>query len=145
MPAPPADLAHGPVRLRFLHQVPGNLRRGFAPSYQFQVMAGDEDAGHINFRVGHSTHVDMCAGHIGYEILEPFRGQHFAYHACLALAPFIRAVSGTVIITCDPDNVPSIKTIARLGATFLGEVPVPVEDPHYARGSRTKRRYQWVP
>jgi tagatose 1,6-diphosphate aldolase len=145
LPTPPATLSHGPVRLHFVKIIPGDNSRGFAPSYHFRIMAGDLDTGHINFRVGDSIHVEMCAGHVGYEIAEAFRGRHFAYHACQALAPFIREVMGTVVITSDPENHPSIRTIVRLGATFLEEVVVPLDDPHYARGSRTKLRYKWSP
>jgi hypothetical protein len=41
--------------------------------------------------------------------------------------------------------VASRRTIERLGAEFIDEVPVPEHDPHYARGSRIKRRYLWKP
>jgi tagatose 1,6-diphosphate aldolase len=50
-----------------------------------------------------------------------------------------------VTITCDPDNLASIRTIERLGASFADEVPVPPHDPHFQRGSRSKRRYRWIP
>jgi hypothetical protein len=30
-----------------------------------------------NFRVGNTEHVRVCAGHIGFEILEAFRGQGY--------------------------------------------------------------------
>ena len=39
----------------------------------------------------------------------------------------------------------SIRIIERLGARFTDEVPVPPHDPHFQRGSRRKRRYQWRP
>jgi hypothetical protein len=32
-----------------------------------------------------------------------------------------------------------------LGAEFVDEVIVPAHDPHYQRGSRSKRRYKWTP
>jgi tagatose 1,6-diphosphate aldolase len=54
-------------------------------------------------------------------------------------------VSGTVMITCDPENLPSKRTLEKLGAQFVDEVPVPENDPHYVRGSRTKLRFRWAP
>jgi hypothetical protein len=39
--------------------------------------------------------------------------------------------------------VASVKTIEKLGAEFIDEVPIPPDDAHYLRGSRTKRRYGW--
>lgn len=45
----------------------------------------------------------------------------------------------------DPDNHASMRIIERLGASFVDEVAVPPHDPHYQRGSRSKRRYRWAP
>lgn len=145
LPTPPDGLQSGTVRLRFVRIVPGDPARGFVPAYHFRILAvvGDE-VGHINFRIGDTEHVRVCAGHIGFEILEPFRGCRYAAEACRAIAPFVRTIYETVIITCDPDNHPSRRTIERLGAVFVDEVPVPPDDPHYQRGSRSKRRYRWT-
>src|SRR5262249_17451710 len=83
--------------------------------------------------------------HIGYEVLEPFRGNGFAYQACMAIAPLVRLLYPEVIITCDPDNFGSMRTIEKLGATFLDEVPVGPEEAGYPRKPGKKRRYSWRP
>jgi predicted acetyltransferase len=146
LPTPPDTLSSGEVTLRFVEVVPGGASRGFVPYYHFRILAADgADVGHINFRVGDTEHVRVCAGHIGFEVLEPFRSQGYALQACRAIAPFVRSVYNAVILTCDPDNHASARTIERLGATFMDEVPVPGHDPHYQRGSRSKRRYRWTP
>lgn len=146
LPLPARVLHFGDVSLRFARLVPGDPARGFVPFYHFRVVAnGGTDVGHINFRVGNTDHVRFCAGHIGFEILEPFRGRRYAFQAVCALAPFVRSLREEVIMTCDPDNHPSRRTIERLGASFIDEVPVPNDDPHYQRGSRSKRRYRWLP
>lgn len=143
---PPETLSFGEVTLRFAKVVPGEPSRGFVPFFHFRILATDgADVGHINFRVGDSEHVRVCAGHVGFEIAEGFRGRGYASQACRALAPFIRSVCGVVTITCDPDNLASRRTIERVGAQFIDEVAVPTNDPHYQRGSRTKRRYRWTP
>ncbi|HZQ46861.1 MAG TPA: GNAT family N-acetyltransferase [Verrucomicrobiae bacterium] len=145
-PKPPDNLSFGQVTLHFMEIVPGVPQRGFVPYYHFRISTANEsDVGHINMRFGDTEHVRNFAGHIGYEIREPFRGHSYALQACCALAPFVRSIYSSVIITADPDNQPSIRTIERLGAHFIDEVPVPPYDPHYNRGSRTKRRYQWLP
>ena len=126
--------------------MPGDAALGLAPAYHFRILdAAGADAGHLNFRVGDTPHVLICAGHIGFEIKESFRGHHYALQACQAIAPFVRMVYRAVIITCDPDNEASRRTIERLGARFVEEVPVPPDDPAYERGARRKRRYEWVP
>jgi len=146
LPIAPEALAFGSVRLRFVRVVPAEPSRGFVPYYHFRILNdGGLDVGHINFRVGDTEHVRLCAGHVGFEILEPFRGNHYALAACHAIAPFIRSVYDAVTITSDPDNRASIRTIELLGAAFVDEVPVPPQDQHYQRGSRSKRRYRWKP
>lgn len=145
LPIPTEAMAFGQVRLRFVRVVPGDPARDFVPAYHFRILdADDSDVGHINFRVGDTEHVRLCAGHIGFEIREPFRGHGYAFQACRALAPFIRSVYEAVTITCDPDNVASRRTIERLGATFVDEVAVPTHDEHHRRGSRRKRCYRWT-
>jgi predicted acetyltransferase len=145
-PPPPDNLSFGQVRLHFVRILPGEPARGFVPAGHFRIIREDgTDVGHLNFRYGETEHVLVCAGHIGYEILPPFRGHRYAFQACCAIAPFVRSVYASVTITCDPDNVASIRTIERLGASFRDEVSVPPHDPHFQRGSRSKRRYTWIP
>ena len=146
LPPPPEGLTFRDVRLLFIQLIPGDPARSFVPAYQFRILlADDTNIGHLNFRVGDTDHVRLCAGHIGYGIQEPFRGHGYARQACQAVAPFVRQFYETVTITCDPDNLASRRTIEKLGASFLDEVPVSPDDPHYQRGSRFKRRYSWTP
>jgi tagatose 1,6-diphosphate aldolase len=146
LPTSPETLSFDQVQLGFVRVVPGDPSRDFVPAYHFRILTADgSDVGHINFRVGDTEHVRVCAGHVGFEILAAFRGHGYAFQACRALAPFIRSVYESVTITCDPDNTASRRTIERLGAEFVDEVIVPAHDPHYQRGSRSKRRYKWTP
>jgi predicted acetyltransferase len=142
---PPVEtLASGRVKLKFDRIVPADGRPGIVPYYFFLIFTADgTEVGRISLRVGNTGHVKIIVGHIGYEILEAHRGHGYALQACHALAPFARRIYSSVIITSDPENLASVRTIERLGAVFLGEVPVPPEDPQYARGSRRKRRYEW--
>ena len=145
LPKAPPSLSSGAATLRFSHLGPGDPDRGLVPFYHYRIFVARIDVGHVNFRVGDTDHVRHCSGHIGYRIAEPFRGNGYAFQACRALAPFVRAVSSAVIITADPENAASLRTIERLGAIFLDEMQVPEYDPHYAAGSRFKRRYRWSP
>lgn len=146
LPPAPASLAFGDIKLAFVRIVPGNPAGDLVPYYHFRILTDQgTDAGHINFRVGDTDHVRMVAGHIGFEVVAASRGHGNAYQACCALAPFVRSITREVIITCDPENVASRRTIERLGAEFMDEVDVPPHDPHYIRGSRSKRRYRWRP
>ena len=146
LPPAPESLTHGRVKIVFDTMTEGDEERGFVPGYRFRIIDDqDTDVGHLSFRVGDTEHVRLAAGHIGYEVAEAHRGHGYAVDACLAIAPWVSEVSETVLITVDPDNFPSIRTVERIGATFLDEVDVPVGDPHYLRGSYRKRRYHWNP
>jgi len=116
------------------------------PAYHYRIFDTDEnDVGDINFRIGDSEHVRQGTGHIGYEIWEEYQGLRYARKACLAIAPWVLKKSGTVIITTDPGNIASIKTIESIGAQFKDEVDIPIDNPHYQRGRFTKLRYLWTP
>ena len=146
LPIPSCALSYKEVTLQFCKAVLGQPSRELVPNFNFRILTADgSDVGHINFRIGRTQHVQLCAGHIGFEVAKPFRGHRYALQACLAIAPLVRCFYKAVIITCDPDNLASKKTIERLAVEFLDEVDVPTHDPHYQRGSRTKRRYQWTP
>jgi predicted acetyltransferase len=146
MQNPPSDLAFGEVRLALAHIVPADPVRDFVPYHHFRILLADStDAGHINFRVGDTEHVRQFAGHIGFEVHEAFRGSGLALQACRAIAPFVRTFYEAVIITCDPDNMASSRTIEKLGATFIDEVAVPPAVSHSKETMRIKRRYRWVP
>lgn len=146
LPDPPATLSFGEITLRFAELVLGDPARGLVPYYHFRMVTPDgAEVGHLNFRIGETEHVRVAAGHIGFEVLEPFRGHGYALQACRAVAPFVRRVSRSVTITCDPGNAASQRILERLGAPWMDEVEVPPHDPHYLRGSRKKRRYRWTP
>lgn len=145
--APPTDdLAFGNVVLKFIDIIPGEPHRGFMPYYNFNICLPDGTrVGHINFRVGNSEHVRLIAGHVGYTVSAPHRGHGYAADACRALGPLIKTFYPSVIITTDPDNFASIRTVENIGGRFINEVKVPANDPHYHAGSRAKRRYEWTP
>jgi predicted acetyltransferase len=146
LPDPPSGLRYEGVSLYFDRLVPADPVHGLAPYYHFCILSPDGwDAGHWNLRIGDNDHIQLYAGHVGYGVHEGYRGSNFARLACLAAAPFVRQIYREVIITADPDNLPSLRTIEKLGAEFLNEVSVPPTDPQYLGGSRFKRRYRWTP
>lgn len=141
----PDQLECDAVTLRFSKTVPGDPARGFVPFYHYRIFVDGADVGHINLRVGETEHILLSAGHIGFEIVATHRGHRYALSACRALATFARTIRSDFILTCDPDNHASRRTIELLGATLIDEVSVPRHDPHYLRGSRSKLRFRWTP
>ncbi|MEQ1933475.1 MAG: GNAT family N-acetyltransferase [Fimbriimonadaceae bacterium] len=144
LPDPPNGLAFEDVSLEFVKLIPAFPEQELVPYYHFKVVNNHGlEVGHISLRIGDNEHITVYVGHIGYTILPRFRGNHYAYKACRALAPFAVTLFCQVIITCNPDNWPSIKTIEKLGAVYLGTVKVPPHDRAYQGGARVKRRYEW--
>jgi tagatose 1,6-diphosphate aldolase len=140
---PPTELSFGEVRLRFSHIVDADPARDLVPFYHFRLLTQDgQDAGHINFRIGNTDHIRLFAGHLGFAINEPFRGRGWAGQGCRGLVPFMRTIYDTIILTCDPANSASRRTIEKLGAQFLEEVSLERPVSH-CDGIRIKRRYEW--
>ncbi len=121
---------------------PVNFR---VPIYRFAIVnsAGDR-VGHISFKVGDSVHIREYAGHIGYAVDKKARGSGYAAKACLAIRSFVNLYYDEVIITADPANHASIKTILKIGATFMDERKIP---SHIAglpfMGYAIKKRFRW--
>ena len=85
-------------------------------------------------------------GHIGYHIYYFCRGHRYAYKACLLLGKIAKEEFGMkeLIITTDPDNLASLKTIQRLNASFIEKVRVPKGHDLYKRKEKEKLIYNWV-
>lgn len=139
-------LAFGPVTLKHERYVESpEADSELVPFHHFLIANEEEETvGHINFRVGDTSHVQNCAGHIGYGIKEAFRGKHYSLYACLAIKPFVQDFYSSILITAEVDNAPSINIIEKLGAEFLDQVIVPKTDPGYVHGARQKVRYKWT-
>lgn len=79
-------------------------------------------------------------GHVGYRIKRLYRGRHYAYLACLKLFEIARNEFGmdSLIITCCPDNIASLKTIQRLTPEFIELAKVPMNHDLYRLNEREK-------
>jgi predicted acetyltransferase len=147
----PGQLVDGDLELRLVHTTPADHVRGFAPVYGFAMMKRGSEVvmGNINLRVGHTQNVELFRGHIGFGVLEPFRGSRLALRSCRLLAGLARHhLLLPVWLTCDDGNVPSQKTMEALGAQFVEVRHMPTDFPYityYAPEARVKRRYRWMP
>lgn len=116
-----------------------------APAYLFDIVLLDGTlVGQIDLRIGVSHSLVTYAGQIGYGIDRPYRGRHYAATACQLLAPVARDHGmDAVWITCNPENIASIRTCERIGAQFVERVKVPRWSELWRRGDREKLRYRW--
>jgi tagatose 1,6-diphosphate aldolase len=145
----PPPMRDEELSLRLAAKVPPDHKKGWVPSYHFEMVhSGDGTVlGHINLRIGNTENLLMFAGHIGFAVLEPFRGHHYAARSCQLLIPLIRHHRlDPAWLTCNVDNEPSKRTMELIGAKYVETVTMPDDYPYapdYPPDSRTKRRYRW--
>ncbi len=139
----------------------GDPSRGIVPAYHFWMRVSRAEStganretrddgeppvrisGGIGLRIGNTHDLDMYYGHVGYNVLPPARGNHYAERACRLLLPLARAHGmRTLWITCNPENIASRRTCERLGCTLVEIVELPVGHPLHLRGEREKCRYR---
>jgi len=141
-------MSHDDVTVRIDSTRPADHGRAFVPAYSMGVYdnACRVRYGQISLRVGEAENIVQYAGHIGYGIDPPHRGQHRAAKACLAIRPLVRRHYLRLIITTDPDNYASQRTLDRIGARHIETVYVDENSPTFLiEGSRRKMRYVWDP
>lgn len=132
-------------RLVLEEKMPEDVVHGWVPSYRFTMrpLNGRSELGTIDIRIGDNENI-YYAGHIGYRVYPPYRGHHLAEKACRLIVRIARAHGMTqVVITCNPDNLPSRRTIERLGARLDAIVDIPPENELYLFGDRQKCRFIW--
>ena len=115
-----------------------NLPRGHVPSTFLFVYDGLRIVGRVSIRPTLNAFLVRVGGHIGYAVVPEFRRRGYAT-AMLGLAlRFARDQFGIdrVLLTCDDDNVGSMRTIEKNG----GVLENVVSGPDLAK---PKRRY-WI-
>ena len=135
----------GEIDLYPLDLVPPEEEMGFGEYFDFIITqhGRKREIGQISLRMGESECV-YYFGHIGYHIDPPWRGHHYAEKACRLILPLMRRWDmHSAVITCDPDNFPSIRTCERLGCVWENTVDVPVILQKKWELSAVKRRYIW--
>lgn len=84
-------------------------------------------------------------GHVGYDIYKAYRGNHYALEACKVLFKIAKDKykMTRIIITCNPDNIASYKTLIKLGGVCEGIKDVPVIHPLYKHGDKQKYIFRY--
>lgn len=139
------EFTDGVIDLVPIRLFPPEEEMGFGEVYDYIIAPHGQrrEAGRISLRLGESPCV-YYFGHIGYHVDPPWRGHHYAARACALLEPLI-AASGksSIVITTDPDNMPSRHTCERIGCTLESIVPVPPLMQSRWELSPVKCRYVW--
>ncbi|MEG0277422.1 MAG: GNAT family N-acetyltransferase [Coprobacillus sp.] len=110
------------MKLQLLEYVCEQLPKNFKPYYIYLMIVDGCEVGKIVLREGSDEEM-YYSGHIGYSVYEEYRGHHYAYEGCMLLKEYIDKEE--LLITCDPLNYASLKTIQRLGCEYIETVQVP--------------------
>ena len=140
-----AEYTDGVIDLIPLHIAPPakELEFGREQIWSITLHNHRHEIGQISYRTGESKPV-YYYGHIGYHIHPAFRGNHYAGRACRLLRREILTSGKTsVVITCDPDNLPSRKTCRGLGCLLECVCDVPEKLQKDFDLSPKKCRYNW--
>lgn len=112
------------------------------PFYYYDIFLKDRFIGRISMRIGRNFH-SYYNGNIGYEIEENFRGENYALKACKLVLPIAKAHGmNELFLTCDENNIPSYKTIEKLGGELLEIVKPPKNYFAYRENMKKQRIYK---
>ena len=122
----------------FYHGEEGDL-----PSYSFFIMLGNQKIGTIALRLGFND-MTMIHGHIGYTIDEGYRGHGYSYYALGLILDLARKHGyRALIVTCDPLNLSSIKSVLKSGGRLIEErKSVPNNHIYYVLGIKELNCYE---
>ena len=110
-------------------------------TYQIFTTTTNQLVGYCDLRDGDEIAL-YYLGNIGYNIFAHHQRKGYATQATLLLLELAREIGmEKVIITCNTDNIPSIKTIEKCGFKRVDSVAVPADEPLFQQGDYFKHIY----
>ncbi len=95
----------------------------YVPSRVFLAMRDEQLVGMLDIRTALSEFLLRFGGNIGYSVLPKERGQGFAKEMlALALEECRKLGMEKVLVNCDPENIPSVRTIQANGGVLENQV-----------------------
>ena len=115
-----------------------NLPANHVPATFLFAFVGGRIVGRVSIRHALTAYLEQVGGHIGYVVVPEYRRRGHATEILRQALQIARDRLGLprVLVTCDDDNIGSIKTIEKNG----GVLETIVSDPG---GGIPKRRY-WI-
>ncbi len=137
------DLRNAEIALKLTKTFEGDPERGWVPAYYFDICdRKGRKVGFCDLRVGYNEGL-YYGGNIGYTVLPEHRGHHYAGKACLLLFEQARKHGmKELIITCNPDNIPSRKTCEYVGGELVEIAELPEGNDMRKEGETHKCIYR---
>jgi predicted acetyltransferase len=123
---------------RLSHEEQGlHLPEGYVPSTMYYAFVDGEIVGRLMLRHRLSEPLQRIGGNIGYVVVPGHRGRGFATQMLRRALPRAKERGlDRVLLTCDEDNLASIRVIEKCGGEPEGTAVVP-------ETGRVHRRY-WI-
>ncbi|MCL2572879.1 MAG: GNAT family N-acetyltransferase [Defluviitaleaceae bacterium] len=121
------DLSSNEIKLTIKTQDQPDPNNGILPRYGFAIIriSDNKEVGIIYFAAD-TTNRQYTRGHLSYGISPEYQGNNYAAKACQIIKPVPLAHGFTrLFIGSKYDNIPSIKTIEKLGAIPITKDDVP--------------------
>ena len=114
--------------------------RNYVPAYHFFICDKEGNRmGYCDLRIGYNDNL-YYGGHIGYGVDEKYRGHHYAAKACRLLFSLARKHGMEYLyITCDPDNLPSRRTLEYLQGTLVEIAELPEDNEMRVKEGDTEK------
>jgi predicted acetyltransferase len=113
------------------------LPEGYVPVTALCGFVGKDIVGRVSIRHELNDFLSKIGGHIGYGVVPEFRKKGYAKEMLAQTLPVAKKIGiKKALLTCDDDNIGSIKTIEAHGGIFENKI-----DP--GNGRPLKRRY-WI-
>lgn len=116
----------------------------FPKAYEYKIILNNQNVivGWLDFQLAPSKEV-FYRGHISYGIDEEHRGHNYASKAINLIKWCAKEHNfNLLVITCDPDNIASLKSIERAGAKLLGVFDIPEDHELAQYGVKQKCIYE---
>ncbi len=111
------------------------LKEGYVPHSVFWLVEGGEFVGAVDIRHRLNEHLLSMGGNIGYSIRPSARRQGYGTKILELALPFAKTLGiDRVLVTCDDDNIGSVKIIESNGGVLENKVE---------HEGKLKRRY-WI-
>lgn len=89
------------------------------PHYVFFIMLANQRIGSITLRLGFNE-TTWIHGHIGYQIDTRFQGFGYSYHALMLILRLAKDHGYSyILVTCEKNNLKSIKCVLKAGGTLI--------------------------